>query len=63
VLTGWLPELRFSHGDGPRPVSHSDKYLLALRDYSLKDHAGKITCPTFVCDAEGDDISVGFPAR
>src|SRR5450755_2792860 len=25
VLTGWLPELRFSHGDGPRPVSHSDK--------------------------------------
>jgi alpha-beta hydrolase superfamily lysophospholipase len=32
-------------------------YLLALRDYSLKDRAGQITCPTFVCSAEGDDIS------
>jgi len=25
VLPGWLPELRFSHVEGPRPVSHSDK--------------------------------------
>lgn len=36
-------------------------YLLALREYSLKDRAGQITCPTFVCDAEGDDISASAP--
>jgi alpha-beta hydrolase superfamily lysophospholipase len=39
------------------PVS----YLLALRDYSLKDRAGDITCPVFVCNAEGDDISKSAP--
>jgi alpha-beta hydrolase superfamily lysophospholipase len=32
-------------------------YLLALRDYSLRGHAGTITCPVLVCAAEGDDIS------
>jgi pimeloyl-ACP methyl ester carboxylesterase len=31
--------------------------LLALRDYSLRDHAGKITCPVLVCAAEGDNVS------
>ena len=36
-------------------------YLLALRDYSLKDRAGEITCPVFVCNAEGDDISESAP--
>lgn len=36
-------------------------YLLALREYSLKDHAAKITCPVLVCDAEGDDISASAP--
>ncbi len=36
-------------------------YLLALRDYSLKDRAGDITCPVFVCNAEGDDISKSAP--
>jgi alpha-beta hydrolase superfamily lysophospholipase len=36
-------------------------YLLALRDYTLKDRAGDITCPVFVCNAEGDDISKSAP--
>jgi pimeloyl-ACP methyl ester carboxylesterase len=36
-------------------------YLLALRDYSLKDRAGDISCPVFVCNAEGDDISKSAP--
>ncbi len=29
----------------------------ALRDFSLKERAGLIQCPTWVCSAEGDDIS------
>jgi pimeloyl-ACP methyl ester carboxylesterase len=37
------------------------QYLLALREYSLKDRAGDITCPVFVCNAEGDDISESAP--
>jgi hypothetical protein len=37
------------------------EYLRGLRDYSLKDRASKITCPTFVCNAEGDDISQSAP--
>jgi len=36
-------------------------YLTALRDYSMKGHAATITCPTFVCCAEGDDISTSAP--
>ena len=36
-------------------------YLLALRDYTLKGRAGDITCPVFVCNAEGDDISTSAP--
>jgi hypothetical protein len=38
-------------------VSSPIDYLLALRPYSLKAHASKITCPVLVCDAEGDGIS------
>jgi pimeloyl-ACP methyl ester carboxylesterase len=37
------------------------QYLRSLRDYSLKDRADKITCPMFVCNAEGDDISQSAP--
>jgi alpha-beta hydrolase superfamily lysophospholipase len=37
------------------------QYLQALRDYTLKDRAGDITCPVFVCNAEGDDISASAP--
>lgn len=37
------------------------QYLRALRDYSLKDRAGQITCPVFVCNADGDDISKSAP--
>jgi pimeloyl-ACP methyl ester carboxylesterase len=36
-------------------------YLRSLRDYSLRDLADKITCPTFVCNAEDDDISQSAP--
>jgi pimeloyl-ACP methyl ester carboxylesterase len=42
-------------------VDDSIQYLLALRDYSLKSRAEMITCPTFVCNAEGDDISTSAP--
>ena len=35
--------------------------LLALRDYSLRGRTEMITCPTFVCNAEGDDISTSAP--
>jgi alpha-beta hydrolase superfamily lysophospholipase len=36
-------------------------YLEALREYSLADRAQQITCPTFVCHAEGDDIGDSAP--
>jgi pimeloyl-ACP methyl ester carboxylesterase len=36
-------------------------YLLALRDFSLRGRAEMISCPTFVCNAEGDDISTSAP--
>jgi acetyl esterase/lipase len=36
-------------------------YLMALREYSLAGRGGAITCPTFVCNAEGDDISGSAP--
>jgi pimeloyl-ACP methyl ester carboxylesterase len=33
----------------------------ALRDYTLAGRAENITCPTFVCNAEGDDLSASAP--
>ena len=33
----------------------------ALRDYTLAGRAGQIRCPTFVANAEGDDISASAP--
>jgi alpha-beta hydrolase superfamily lysophospholipase len=36
-------------------------YLNELRQYSLKGYAEQITCPTFVCNAEGDEISASAP--
>lgn len=36
-------------------------FLQALRDYTLVGYAEKITCPTLVCHAEGDDISASAP--
>jgi alpha-beta hydrolase superfamily lysophospholipase len=54
---GWaLRRGQLVHGVGS-PVD----YLRALRDYSLKDHAAKISCPVLVCNAEGDDISASAP--
>jgi alpha-beta hydrolase superfamily lysophospholipase len=31
-------------------------YLRSLREYTLVDRAARITCPTFVCNADHDDI-------
>jgi hypothetical protein len=54
---GWaLRRGQLVHG-----VTDPVSYLLALRDYSLKGRAQTITCPTFVCQAEGDDISASAP--
>jgi hypothetical protein len=35
--------------------------LVSLGDYSLAGRAEATTCPTFVCHAEGDDISASAP--
>jgi acetyl esterase/lipase len=54
---GWaIRRGRLVHG-----VDDPLAYLNALREYTLKDRAGAITCPMFVCDAEGDDISTSAP--
>lgn len=54
---GWaLRRGQLVHG-----VDDPIEYLLALRDYSLKGRAEMITCPAFVCNAEGDDISTSAP--
>ncbi len=36
-------------------------YLDALRDFSLAGHAERISCPAWVCNAEGDDIGASAP--
>jgi pimeloyl-ACP methyl ester carboxylesterase len=36
-------------------------YVDALREFTLKDRAAQIRCPTWVCSAEGDDISASAP--
>ncbi len=44
------------HGvDGPLD------FVDALREFTLAGRAANITCPTWVCDAEGDDISASAP--
>jgi alpha-beta hydrolase superfamily lysophospholipase len=54
---GWaLRRGQLVHG-----VTSPIDYLRALRPYSLREHAAKITCPVLVCDAEGDDISASAP--
>ncbi len=54
---GWaLRRGQLVHGVG-NPID----YLLALREYSLNGRAERIACPTFVCNAEGDDISTSAP--
>jgi dienelactone hydrolase len=54
---GWsLRRGQLVHGV-PGPLD----YLLDLRAYSLAERAGRITCPTFVANAEGDDISASAP--
>jgi pimeloyl-ACP methyl ester carboxylesterase len=37
------------------------EYVEMLRGYTMKGHAARITCPTFVCNAEGDEISASAP--
>jgi hypothetical protein len=54
---GWaLRRGQLVHG-----VDNPIDYLLALRDYSLKGRAETISCPTFVCNAEGDDVGASAP--
>jgi alpha-beta hydrolase superfamily lysophospholipase len=54
---GWaLRRGQLVHG-----VSSPIAYIKALPDYSLKGRAEHIACPTFVCNAEGDDISASAP--
>jgi dienelactone hydrolase len=36
-------------------------FVDALRDFTLAGRAANIACPTWVCDAEGDDISASAP--
>ena len=36
-------------------------YFDAMREYTLAGRAEQITCPTWVCSAEGDDISASAP--
>ena len=36
-------------------------YIRQAKDYTLKGHAGQITCPTLICHAEGDDIAAQAP--
>lgn len=54
---GWaLRRMLLVHG-----VDDPVELMNDLRRYSLAGVAEKITCPTFVCNAEGDDISAGAP--
>ncbi len=54
---GWaLRRGQLVHG-----VSTPGAYLQSLRDYSLAGSVGSITCPMFVSNAEGDDISASAP--
>jgi len=36
-------------------------YIELLREFSLAGRAGRITCPTWVCNAEEDDIGASAP--
>ena len=37
------------------------EYILMTQDYSLRGRAGRISCPTFVCNAENDPIGATAP--
>jgi hypothetical protein len=54
---GWaLRRGMLVHG-APSPLA----YLDSLRDFTLRGHAGRITCPTWICNAEEDDIGASAP--
>jgi alpha-beta hydrolase superfamily lysophospholipase len=54
---GWaLRRGQLAHG-----VTSPMAYVDALGAYALAGHAGQITCPTWVCNAEGDDIGASAP--
>jgi pimeloyl-ACP methyl ester carboxylesterase len=42
-------------------VSDPLAYVDALREFTLKGRASRIRCPTWVCSAEGDEISASAP--
>jgi alpha-beta hydrolase superfamily lysophospholipase len=54
---GWaLRRMQLVHG-----ITDPIDLINATRDYSLAGRAENIICPTFVCNAEGDDISASAP--
>jgi len=54
---GWaLRRGMLVHG-APSPLA----YLDSLRDFTLRGRAERITCPTWVCNAEEDDIGASAP--
>jgi pimeloyl-ACP methyl ester carboxylesterase len=56
-IAGWgLRRGQMVHG-----VATPIAYLDDLARYSLADQAGHITCPTWVCHAENDDIGASAP--
>jgi alpha-beta hydrolase superfamily lysophospholipase len=54
---GWaLRRGMLVHG-APSPLAYID----SLRDFTLRGRAEQITCPTWVCNAEDDDIGASAP--
>lgn len=55
--TGWSLRRGMLVHAVPTPMA----YIEAMKPYTLVGYAEQITCPTFVCNAEGDRISVSVP--
>ena len=52
---------RCAAGSSSTRVDDPLAFVDALREFTLAGRAANITCPTWVCDAEGDDISASAP--
>jgi pimeloyl-ACP methyl ester carboxylesterase len=55
--TGWSLRRGMLVHDVPTPMA----YIEAMKPYTLAGYAEQITCPTFICNAEGDRVSVSMP--
>jgi hypothetical protein len=42
-------------------LDHPIEFVESLREYTLAGRAERISCPTWVCSAEGDEISESAP--